>query len=166
MTATRDSRRSRVYEAEHLVHRLFDSADRHGTRLVDFHGSAVTLPVERRFGDLDSVRRYVDAVLALGWVRQRWPGAAVPLAVRERLGSSRAEYEPTPPTLALPTHRTGSAWALRELVVLHEIAHHLTPGARHGPDFVDCLVTLVREIVGPEAGFVLGVALHENGAVA
>ncbi len=166
MTTSRDTRRARVYEAEHLVRRLFDSADRHGTRLVDFHGSAVTLPVERRFASVESVRSYVRAVLALNWVRAAWPTATTPLDVRVRRGAAKAEYEPVPPTLAIPAHSGGAAWALRELVVLHEIAHHLCPGDLHGAAFVDCFVRLVAEIIGPEAGFVLRVAMHENGAVA
>jgi hypothetical protein len=33
-------------------------------------------------------------------------------------------------------------------VVLHEIAHVVTPGAGHGPAFVDALLALVRERLG------------------
>lgn len=43
-------------------------------------------------------------------------------------------------------------------VVLHEIAHHLSPNdaePAHGPGFADRYLSLVTEIIGPEAGFVL-----------
>jgi putative metallohydrolase (TIGR04338 family) len=54
---------------------------------------------------------------------------------------------------------------MRELVVLHELAHHLTPDdPGHGAQFVGALLTLVAEIIGPEAALVLQAALHENGA--
>jgi len=38
--------------------------------------------------------------------------------------------------------------SLRESVVLHEIAHVVSPGAGHGPAFVAGLLTLVRERLG------------------
>ncbi len=47
--------------------------------------------------------------------------------------------------------------SLRETVVLHEIAHVVTPGAGHGPAFVDALLALVRERLGFHAyGALLG----------
>ncbi|MBF0661612.1 TIGR04338 family metallohydrolase, partial [Rhodococcus sp. (in: high G+C Gram-positive bacteria)] len=82
MTRVRDIRKSAVYDAEAMVRRMFDLADERGLRTVDVAGSSVTLPVERRFASLDSVQRYVDAVLALDWVRARWPRAAVPVRIR------------------------------------------------------------------------------------
>ena len=46
---------------------------------------------------------------------------------------------------------------LREPVVLHEVAHVVTPGAGHGPAFVDALLALVRERLGFHAyGALLG----------
>ena len=59
----KDSQRSKVYEAEHLVRTMFDRADQRGLRTVDMLGSTLTLPVERKFASLDSVQTYVDAVL-------------------------------------------------------------------------------------------------------
>ncbi|WP_407440882.1 TIGR04338 family metallohydrolase [Rhodococcus sp. (in: high G+C Gram-positive bacteria)] len=162
MTRVRDIRKSAVYESEAMVRRMFDLADERGLRTVDVAGSSVTLPVERRFASLDSVQRYVDAVLALGWVRDRWPRAAVPVHVRARSGNTAAHYESDCATIALPEHHANRAWAFRELVVLHELAHHLDPQdpddpteAAHGVGFVDRFLTLVGEIIGPEAAFVL-----------
>ncbi|HET8992641.1 MAG TPA: TIGR04338 family metallohydrolase [Rhodococcus sp. (in: high G+C Gram-positive bacteria)] len=162
MTKVRDTQRTSVYEAESLVRRMFDLADERGLRAVEVAGSHVTLPIERRFASLESAQQYVDKVLALNWVRAYWPRAALPVRVRARSGNTAAHYESDCATIALPVHRDNRAWAFRELVVLHELAHHLDPQdpddpteAAHGPAFVDRFLTLVEGVVGPEAAFVL-----------
>lgn len=125
----------------------------------------MTLPVERKFGSIDSVQRYVEQVLALGWVRQRWERAGEPVVVRERAGAAQAHYQRVGSVMAVPGHRSGSGWALRELVILHELAHHLAPEIEiaHGGGFVERMVTLVGEIIGPEAGLLLRVTLLDVG---
>jgi putative metallohydrolase (TIGR04338 family) len=122
--------------------------------------------VERHFADLPSVQAYLDKVLALAWVRQRWPDiAAQPVVVRERRGAARAHYEREGAVVALPLHHGGTAWALRELVVLHELAHHLGGDADtgHGPAFVGRLVELADGVIGPEAAFLLRVTMADQG---
>lgn len=157
-----DTDRARLYAAEQLVRALFDSADETGVRTATVHGSTITLPVERRFATIASVQDYVDRVLSLNWVGTKWRRARLPLRVRSRAGQKRAHYEPIG-VIALPPHVKGCAWAMRELVVLHELAHHLTGTGDHGTEFVHCFTTLVGEIIGPEAGFVLRCAIYENG---
>ncbi len=159
----RDRQRAKVYEAENLVHRMFDrSAD---FPVVDVAGSRLTLPVERHFATLESVQIYVDAVLATAAVRARWPRADLPVAVRERSGQQRADYQRLTAVVAVPLHVGNHAWALRELVILHELAHHLadTEEEAHGPAFTERLVALTGEIVGPEAAFLLRTTMWENG---
>ena len=166
MTPPRDTQRSRVYDAEHLVHRLFDrSAD---YPMIDVGGSRLTLPVERRFGSIDSVQSYVDQVLSLGWVRASWARAAVPVVVRGRAGDAQAHYERAGAVIAVPAHRSNqgnAAWAMRELVVLHELSHHLADGPEvaHGPEFVDRMLTVIDGIIGPEAALLLRVTLLDSG---
>ncbi|WP_280180335.1 TIGR04338 family metallohydrolase [Nocardia farcinica] len=156
-----DTQRARVYDAEQLVRGMFDRADEFGHRTVEFHGSQLTLPVERRFASVASVQDYVDRVLALNWVRAQWDRAAEPVRVRARAGTRAAHYEADGAVLAVPLHAGGSAWALRELVVLHELAHHLAPGpaAPHGPEFCSHYVDLVDGVIGPEAALVLRSAM-------
>jgi putative metallohydrolase (TIGR04338 family) len=159
----RDTQRSLVYDAEHLVHRLLDrSAD---FPVIDVAGSRLTLPVERRFAALDGVQRYLDRVLHLPAVAQRWPRAAVPVTARERRGSSRAHYERAGAVVAVPGATAGSQWALRELVLLHELAHHLADDVEpaHGGAFVERMVELVDVVMGPEAAFLLRVTFLDNG---
>ena len=153
-----DRQRARVYEAESVVHRLIDR--RGDFAVIEVYGSRVVVPDDRKFGDIGAVQSYVDAVLALDWVRRAAPErATTPVRVRARAGATKAEYEALTNTIAVPTHRIGGGWAMRELVVLHEIAHHLTGGADHGPEFVAMLLDLVEELVGFEAGFLLRSAL-------
>jgi putative metallohydrolase (TIGR04338 family) len=158
----RDDQRTRLYEAEGVLARMID-------RRVDFpvaeaFGSRVTVPDDRKFGDIDSVQRYVDAVLALAWVRRAAPErAALPVRVRARAGATKAEYEFATHTIAVPPHRVGGRWAMRELVVLHELTHHLAPDAGHGPEFAAQLLELVEELVGVEAAFLLRSSLIDSG---
>lgn len=136
--------------------------------MVDFFGSTLTLPTERRFADLDSVQRWVDAVLALDEVGRRWPETPG-CRVRARRGASRAHYA-APGEIAVPLD---DRWALREVVLCHELAHHLVfhDGAvsvgvpAHGHEFVDAYVALVDVVIGPEVALLLRAGLDEVGAV-
>ncbi|KUI44479.1 hypothetical protein AU197_04075 [Mycobacterium sp. IS-1590] len=159
----RDTQRAKVYAAEEFVRTLFDRAAEHGNRAIDFFGTALTLPPEARFASVESVQRYVDEVLALPAVRQRWP-RATPLAVRPRRGAGAAHYEAdeTGAVIAVPEVQT--RWALRELVVLHEIAHHLCQAAPpHGPGFVTTFCELAGTVMGPEVAHVLQVVYAKEG---
>ena len=159
----RDSQRSRVYDAEHLVQRIFDRSAEFP--VVDVAGSRLTLPVERKFGSIDAVQRYVESVLTLAWVVSTWERATTPVHVRERSGGGQAHYQRVGSVMAVPGYRAGSGWALRELVILHELAHHLAPDIEiaHGGAFVDRLLTLVDGIVGPEAALLLRVTMLDVG---
>lgn len=164
---TVDRHRSAVYAAEDQLGRLLA---RGGT--VDFYGSILTLPVERRFADIASVTRYVESVLALASVRARWPEVE-PVRVRERSGLARAHYEPgsaaRPATIAIPlAGPVETRWAARETVVLHEVAHHLvaqeaSPEPWHGPTFCGVLLSLVGTVIGPEAALALRAAFDGAG---
>ncbi|MEV6096562.1 TIGR04338 family metallohydrolase [Nocardia sp. NPDC051981] len=165
--AVRDAQRSRVYDAEGLVRGMFDRADEFGARTVEVHGSHLTLPIERRFASVESVQAYVDRVLALNWVRARWDGAARPVTVRARAGAQAAHYETAGSVLAVPLHAHGTAWALRELVILHELAHHLEPErsgvAPHGPEFCGRYLELTDGVIGPEAALLLRTTMYSCG---
>lgn len=159
--APRDDHRRRVYDAEHLVRGMFDRADRGTGRQVQLHGSTITLPVERRFASAASVEDYLGRVLALEAIRAEFPRSTAPIHVRVRGGAAAAHYEYADATIAIPESREGR-WALRELVVLHELAHHLADPdvaePAHGGAFVARTLDLVEIVMGPEAAFVLRVA--------
>ena len=154
----RDTQRAKVYAAEEFVRTLFDRAAEHGNRVVEFFGTQLTLPPEGRFSSAASVQRYVDDVLAhVGRDRR--------LTVRARRGATAAHYErhDDVAVIAVPDRRT--SWALRELVVLHEIAHHLNDAEpAHGPEFVATFCELADVVMGPEVGHVLRVVYAKEGA--
>jgi putative metallohydrolase (TIGR04338 family) len=160
----RDWQRARVYAAEEFVRTLFDRAAEHGSASVEFFGAQLTLPPEARFASVPAVQRYADEVLALPAVRQKWPRAG-PLTVRARRAATAAHYENRDGAgiIAVPD-RAAADWAMRELVVLHEIAHHLCDAhPPHGSQFVATLCTLAELVMGPELGHILRVVYAKEG---
>ena len=158
----RDAQRAAVYAAEEFVRTLFDRAAQHSSRAIDFFGAQLTLPPEARFGSARAVGDYVDRVLSLPAVRDRWPVSAV--TVRARRGVSAAHYENRDGTAVIAVPERASGWALRELVVLHEIAHHLCPvEPAHGGEFVSAFCELAATVMGPEVGHVLRVVYAKEG---
>ena len=96
----------------------------------------------RVFRDLGEVRAYVAELVDSDWWAERWPQIET-IPVGETRSGRFGGYA---------VEQTGEirlarrAW--REGVVLHEIAHVVTPGAGHGPPFVAALLALVRERLG------------------
>ncbi|WP_193045088.1 TIGR04338 family metallohydrolase [Mycolicibacterium baixiangningiae] len=161
--SSRDTQRAKVYAAEQFVRTLFDRTAEHGNQVVEFFGAQLTLPPEARFASVASVQAYVDAVLAHPRIRAGWPGAG-PLAVRARRGATAAHYECADgrAVIAVPDRHT--TWALRELVVLHEVAHHLCHAEpAHGPAFTSTFCEVADAVMGPEVAHVLRVVYAKEG---
>lgn len=158
----RDSQRQRLYDAENVVHRQMEFAAR-GARTVKIAASTLTLPLEVRFGSMKAVETYLAQVMDTDEFKSRWPGCP-PVKVRQRKSDRVAHYDRSAATIALHEPQRGTGWALRELVVLHELAHHVTPwtAAAHGPEFAANLIALVTETVGPEVGLLLRIACHDH----
>jgi putative metallohydrolase (TIGR04338 family) len=153
----RDAQRAKVYAAEEFVRTLFDRAAEHGNRVVEFFGAQLTLPPEGRFATVAAVQRYVDEVLA-------HVGGDHPLTVRARRGATAAHYERSEEGATIAVPERGATWALRELVVLHEIAHHLCDAEPpHGPEFVATFCELAEVVMGPEVAHVLRVVYAKEG---
>lgn len=136
---------------------------------VNFHGSHLNVPLQKRFADIASVQGYVDTVLASDSVRQRYPNAG-PVRVRERRGQGKAHYEPSTATVAIPMVNRAFG---RESTVLHELAHHLSvseglPATRsgtrwHGAEFRHAMLFLVDAVLGAEAALLLRAGYHASG---
>lgn len=66
--------------------------------------------------------------------------------VKARKGALKAHYDPVTRTVFIPPYSAGGTWALNTGIAIHEFAHHLSPGAGHGPEFrkamLDCLTAL------------------------
>ena len=147
----RDSQRERVYQAEFMLRGIYETIAATGNPVVELDGIQLTMPPEARFGSVESVQSYCDRVLALiDDGRPEWASPA-PVSVRERRGTAKAHYEWSfsgGGVIAVPV--VGSRWAMREIVVLHELSHHLAPGAKHGPGFVTVMNDLLGRVMGPE----------------
>ena len=139
-----------------------------GARTITVASSTLVLPLEVRFGSLDAAQRYTDSIRSTHAFRRVFPNAAAaPLTFRARRGERAAHYE-APGTIALHEPQHGTGWSLRELVVLHEVAHHaahhdLTPEPAHGAGYAGAFVRLVTDVMGAETGLLLTTALAEHG---
>jgi len=96
----------------------------------------------RRLPTVEKLQTYVDGLAATDWFDRRWQGRS--FDVRPGHGHRRATADRNG-VLQLPR------WARSEVVVLHEVAHCLTPVefAAHGPEYAGILLSLVRRAVGP-----------------
>lgn len=162
-TATRDAQRARVYRAEDAWAARLDAA-RRGAPLATVGGSAVLLPAEVRFGSLAAAAAYAASVLGLPAVVSM-AGALPAPELRPRRGQKAAHWH-SPGVIALPLPRHGEPWAMRETVLLHELAHHVgeTTGlaAGHRPPFPALVLLLVQAALGEEAAFALRVAYGDE----
>lgn len=158
---TRDGQRKKVYEAENILARMYDRAVESGNPVVSVNGVTVTLPPEAKFGCVNSIQAYINRVLALPAVRQAFPALSLSVpTVRHRQGTTKAHYQMG--TIAIPTDRAGN-WAMRELVILHELAHHLSPGAQHGATFAAAELTLFGIVLGPEVELLARMLFADGG---
>lgn len=151
----RDTEKQRTYNVEDQFMKVMDR--QHECPSFTIAGSTVVLPAEHKFADIASIQRYVDMIV---------PDAG--LKVRPRKGQNRAHYFAGVREIAVPVLRTldgHTPWAMRAYVVLHEIAHSLTPRhvPAHGKEFRQTVVDLTGKYIGPEAGFVLSVMFSEEG---
>jgi putative metallohydrolase (TIGR04338 family) len=108
-------------------------------RIYESEEAALT-EVGRAFRDVAEVRAYVADLVDGDWWAQRWPHVEA-IAV----GRSRSRH-----LSGYAVEGTGEIRlaSLTEPVLLHEIAHVVTPGTGHGPAFVEALLALVRERLG------------------
>ncbi len=145
-----DRHRQVVYRAEDQWSALID---RGGP--VDFFGSRIQAPVQLRFEQLADIQTYVEHVCASY-------GIATPL-VRHRKGGRRAHYESG--VIAIPSNEP---WAMRESVVLHEIAHHVcvvtSNNLNHDEGFTGAMLALVHQQLGSEAELLLRTGYSAVGA--
>lgn len=153
----RDSQRSKVYAAQNVLHWLFDSTVQTGNPMVTINGVTVTLPPEAKFACLDSIQAYLTKVMHLPPVEAYKRFTPV---VRQRRSAKKAHYQAG--TIAVPIQREGK-WAQRELVVLHELAHHLAPGDQHGPMFALTFISLLGAVMGPEVELIARMVFIDNG---
>lgn len=163
----RDTQKHLVYDAEKLVAKQLDAAAR-GVTTARVAGSTLTVPLDIRFGSLDAVNAYLESVQRTDWFAAAFPRAAAhPADARQRRGNRKAHYEWGTIAVHEPDNEVG--WAMRGLVVNHELAHHTRTldgpagGAAHDEHFVAHMLRITRETLGPEAELLLMVTYANSG---
>ena len=88
-----------------------------------------------------AMQAYVDGVAATGWFTDRWGTRT--FEVRPGYGHKRATAD-ADGVLQMPR------WARREMTILHEVAHCVTPVtfAAHGHEYAGVLLAIVRRAMG------------------
>lgn len=158
-----DPQKARVYGSEQQVRRVFDLARTTGSPLINLCNSQMVLPDEVLFGSLAGAEKYLHRVQSTDWYTERWPDSR-PVSVRQRKGNQKAHYQHDGVIALHDTQQRGQAWAMRELVVLHELAHHVTrPYEAHGAEFCGAFIHLVSNAMGGVAGLLLMHTFHTGG---
>jgi len=100
----------------------------------------------RRLPTVGRMQAWVDGLVATDWFVARWGERS--FEVRPGFGHRRATADAANGVLQMPK------WARSELVLLHEVAHCLTPltHASHGPEYAGVLLALARRGMGPATG--------------
>ena len=162
--STTDPDQNRVYAAEDTLEQWLRVAATDGTVTID--DTTYRPETHAKFADVDDAAAYVDQVMShLCATGATFDGREQhPVTVRVRRGHKRAVYEHATSTIAIPDRDHGGAWALNELTVLHEIAHHLAPArAHHGPEFRYTFVRLLESVGKTETAELLWYAYRLQG---
>lgn len=158
MAKQRDTEKSATYAAEDRVKR-WTTVD----GPVRVFGSSWDVERVARFTDIPAIQTYVGQVLAhLLTVGDYTTRAAIPVTVRARRGPRWAMYWAGSHEIAIPEPDRWD-WACNELTVLHEIAHHLTPGTGHSPAFRAALARLLEVTNHPVLGYMTRLAFLDAG---
>lgn len=134
MTTKRDTYRSKVYAAENAAFR------------VKFTGS-------KRIETVPEIQAYVNKLTNSAWFQKRWTlhswrdNGKGAVTVKSGAGFRRATAYPGSQTIYIPL------WARTEWVILHELAHIVTPQSEpyHAWHFLQCYIELVGHVLGKEA---------------
>lgn len=153
---------AQAYSAEFAIRSVLDNvAASEEPIVITVAGSSLVIPLERKFGRIEDIQAYVD--LCCHMIK------ATPPRVRSRKSIKHAHYQSG--EIAIPTNETQAAgksgWAMREIVVLHELAHHLTPNCRddggHGSAFVATFLDLIKRFMGHETWLLAFSTFHSAG---
>lgn len=89
-------------------------------------------------------QKFIDKVLSRKSIIKVYGKRRV--TVERGRGGGRAFYDYGDRMISL------GVWARQPIVLLHEIAHHLAPNnVQHGPEFVEIMLRITRQVLGKEA---------------
>ncbi len=118
------------------------------------------LSMKRRplaFKNLQGVKKYAKRALKHKWFKQQWPDIAEVSVHKIRCDSNAHGWYSGGGVLSIQIPI--APWALKEVVVLHELAHGITEyengvnkTAWHGREFAKIFASLVQHYMGTDAG--------------
>ena len=127
-------------------------------------------PLKRRsrmFKDMRGVHKYARRIVKHRWFQKRWPDIASINPRKIRCDSNAHGWYAGGGVIAIQIPK--AMWAMKEAVVLHEVAHGLTEyefgvnkTAWHGREFVKIFTSLVQHYMGTEAARELRSSLKEH----
>lgn len=133
---SRDSQKSKVYAWEDAAYH------RHAHRSI----------YEPEYRTLEECEAFATPVWRCERGRMGHASKAAPTIERPAWGASSARASRAMHALRLPR------WARNRWVILHEMAHLLAVGDRHGPRFVGCLIGLACRHLGMDANLLMQMA--------
>lgn len=153
-----------VYAAENAVAQWLDLVTPDSPE-VTVHGKLFCPDPDPKFSDPEAFGCYLEKVLAhLTESEHTFNGRELlPVTVRSRRGATRAVYEFATATVAVPPAEIGGRWALRGLVALHELAHHLQGEPGHGAEWRTTFLRLLEAVGQSEHAELLHLAYHDEG---
>ena len=144
-----------VYRAEWTLEKIMSN-----DAPYKVHGSTFVLPDNIKFSELEHIQAYVNRVVdRVNFDLDRDFGYPEVMTGRKTL--CRKAYQQGN-RIVLP-HRESGKWAWNVTVVLHEVAHFLTPGHSHDATFAGMLTYLFEIAISHEVAFVYSTLLMESG---
>jgi putative metallohydrolase (TIGR04338 family) len=129
----------RVYAAENDWLQMMTLADNRGG-VIRYQGEEYLPEGFVRFSGIDDIAAYVAKVLAhIG-------RDADAIHVVDGRGGSAAHFDYFRQEIQIPKREKGGAWALNSAVVLHEVAHYLSPANGHTRPFRLAFVRLLEDL--------------------
>ena len=126
---------------------------------VEFMGVELHLAQERWFSSTEDIEKYLGGCYRSKWYKRVCPVSLRPvvITVKTHAAHFQANYDYDATMRFPPFPRIGVNEMHRELVVLHELAHHVTPlkYPGHGAEFAGNFLYMVQQKLGPEYGALL-----------
>jgi len=133
-TLERDNQKSRHYAAERFLYDAGKTVIKTGSK--NFPELTFNLTKQSSIHDCQS---YLNIICDQFWFRQRFGERKIYIESGRNVGTAYGSRRITLGT-----------WARNEAVILHELAHCLTPNAKHGAEFSGVFLFLVKNAFGAD----------------
>lgn len=121
---------------------------------IQAFGSTWTISNERKFETINEVQVYVDALISSTSFQSAFPNLKKRILVKASKKTDKVieadAWSHSRTLIEIPEHSgTWRSWAMRELIVLHEVAHCVTPKRDgHGENFRKTYFDLLSFVYG------------------